>query len=120
MKESTRTLLSAIAVSAALAIAILDGLLAGFGAADLRQTLADFATRPPRSTRMALSPAWLWGVPVAIVAGTVGAWRGLAARPRAQLVACIMLAVLALAALGYTHMALRAPLAEMYENLRPS
>ncbi len=98
---------------------ILQGLWAGLGAADMRRTLGDFATRLPLSTRLVQSPTWLWGIPLTLLAGTVGVWFGLASHPRARLVACIILAALAVTALGFTRMALRAPLEEMYENLRP-
>ena len=99
-------------------VAIVHALLAGFGASDVRKTLSDFASSLPLSTRLVVSPVWLWGVPLALLAGTASAWFGLARRPRLRLAACVTLTVAGLAALWFTRWALAEPLKEMGENLR--
>ncbi len=94
-------------------------LLVAFHADDLRQSLADFGGSPPLSTRIAVSSPWLFGTPLVLVGALAATWMGLARRPRARFATSVALAVAAGLALGFTHWALRQPLVQMDELLRP-
>jgi hypothetical protein len=119
MKDSTARLLSRLAVFGVIGVAATQAMLAGRNAPDLRQALVDFGGVPPAPTRFALSPLWLWGLPIGLVAGVASAWLTLAHRPRLRLAACAGVLVASLVATCFTYWAVALPIAMLHDLLRP-
>jgi hypothetical protein len=121
MKDGTTKVLAGLAALVAVDVGILHALLGGLRGTELRQTLSEFggSGNLPLSTRVVSNPAWLWAVAIALVVGAGGVWLGLKRRPGLRLVASVALVLVGLAALWFTHWALRQPFVAIGGLLQP-
>ena len=94
------------------AIAVLAACYLAWASVRLVAMYADFAAPLPAITRVVLHPAWIYGLPIALVAAGLGT---LAWRPRHGFVA---LAAVAIAVDAFWYLAAWAPIHEIAGSIR--
>jgi len=103
---------SGFAAGVAVTTAAAFGVIAWTVLSGFRSVYDEFQHQPPAVTALVTSPAWSWGVPIAIVAMVVAVTR-LVPDDRRRIALLIALAVLAVAALVFTLWAAYLPLFQL-------